>query len=77
MRADGSDSSRPLCAGHGAGWIGTRPPTTLALGGCSAVTLTFHSAQMSLNGGTLTAQGSGSATGCGTTSSVTLTFVGS
>ncbi len=76
---DGSGSISFQGSGSSAQWSGnaTCPPTPLP-GICSAVTLTYQSGSLSLNtANTLTAQGTGVASGCGASRPATLTFVGS
>src|SRR5258707_6700409 len=77
---DGSGSISFQGSGSSAQWSGpaTCPPVAL-FGICSAVTPTYQSGSLSLNtANTLTAQGTGMASGCGASRvPATLTFVGS
>jgi hypothetical protein len=75
---DGSGSIAIQGSGDTAEWHGAYSCAPVALGACSTVTLTYQSIVATLNGsGTLSAVGSGVASGCGTSSAVTLTFSGS
>ena len=74
---DGSGSATATGSGTSAHWEGqfTCPPTPFT--NCSSVAFTYTSATFSLNNnGTLTAQGVGSASGCGLTFPLTTTFTG-
>ncbi len=76
---DGSGSISFQGSGSSAQWTGTATCPPVAVPGiCSAVTLTYQSGSLTLNtANTLTAQGTGMASGCGTSRPATLTFVGS
>ena len=73
---DGSNSVTMHGSGKSASWQGTLACPPVQFTGCAVVTMTFQSASVSLNGTTLTAQGAGSASGCGTTLGFTLGFSG-
>jgi hypothetical protein len=66
--------------GHGSGrsvsWQGSYvcPPANIL--GCPTVVLTLQSASATLNGSTLSAQGSGNGSGCGVNASYTVAFTG-
>jgi hypothetical protein len=73
---DGSGSVTMHGSGESASWQGSLVCPPVVFTGCSAVTLTFQSVNVALNGSTLTAQGAGSASGCGTTLGFTLGLTG-
>jgi len=64
--------------GDSASWNGTLACQPVAIGQCASVTLTLQSGTgtLSSDGKTLTAQASGTAAGCSTTSPFTWQFVG-
>lgn len=63
-------------SGESATWTGSLLCSTVALTGCSTVAFTYTSGSVSLNGGTLSAAGQGSGTGCGLTKPFTMSFSG-
>ena len=73
------DGSGPITmhgSGQSASWQGSMACAPVQFTGCAAVTLTFQSASVSLNGSTLTVQSGGSLSGCGTTLGFTLGLSG-
>jgi hypothetical protein len=73
---DGSGPVTMHGSGEAASWQGNLICPAVQFTGCSAVTLTFQSVNVALNGSTLTAQSAGSASGCGTTLGFTLGLSG-
>jgi len=73
------DGSGPITmhgSGGSASWQGSMACAPVQFTGCAAVTMTFQSVSVSLNGSTLTAQSAGSLSGCGTTLGFTLGLTG-
>jgi hypothetical protein len=63
--------------GNSASWSGSLTCNPVQFTQCSSVVFTFHNASAVLNpSGSLSAQGSGSATGCGITLDFTFSFTG-
>lgn len=75
---DGSGAVIASGSGNSVTWSGALVCAPVTMGTCSSVTITFNSISgvLSANGTTLTGQGSGTATGCSSSSSVTFSFVG-
>ena len=73
---DGSGSVTMHGSGRSASWQGSLVCPPVQFTSCSAVTMTFQSVNVTLNGSTLTAQGAGSASGCTTTLGFTLGLTG-
>jgi sarcosine oxidase gamma subunit len=74
---DGSGSITIHGSGRSATWSGSYACPPVAFTNCSSVTETFQSASVVLNGKALSAQGSGTASGCGLTKDFTITMTGS
>ena len=74
---DGSGSLTIHGSGRSATWTGNYACPPVAFTNCSAVTATFTSASVVLNGSALSAQGSGTASGCGQSKAFTITMTGS
>lgn len=75
---DGTGTITARGSGKSAEWAGSYLCPPVAFDTCSAVSLTYQNATVTLNAsGTVTANGSGVANGCGVSSPVTLTFNGS
>lgn len=73
---DGSGSVTLHGSGDSASWQGSFPCPPIAFTNCSAVTLTFQSTSVSLSGGTLSANGAGTAAGCGASTGFTVAMTG-
>jgi hypothetical protein len=74
---DGSGSLSIHGSGSSASWQGSYACPPVAFTNCSAVTMTFTSASVVLNGSALSAQGSGTATGCSQSKAFTIAMTGS
>jgi len=74
---DGSGSMTIHGSGRSATWSGNYACPPVQFTNCSAVTMTFQSASIVLNGNALSAQGSGTASGCGQSKAFTITMTGS
>ncbi len=74
----GEGAITAIGVGNEASWEGTLVCPPVSYGGCDALTLTIRTGSVRLNAnGTMTVQGTGTATGCGNDLNVTYTFVGS
>jgi len=72
---DGSGSVVAIGTGQHAQWDGQLRCPPIAFTACSAVVFTYFSGILMLNGNTLTAQGLGSASGCGVMLKLTTTLI--
>jgi hypothetical protein len=73
---DGSGSVTATGTGESASWHGSLSCPGVPLGSCPSVSATYTSATATLSNGTMSAQAVGTATGCGMTSNVTVSFTG-
>lgn len=73
---DNSGSITIHGSGRSAAWSGNYACPPVAFTGCSSVTETFQSASVTLNGNALSAQGSGTMSGCSVTANFTITMTG-
>lgn len=73
---DNSGSIIARGSGRSATWGGNLPCPPVVFTNCSSVTMTFQSATLTLNGTALSAQGSGTAIGCGITTTFSETLTG-
>ena len=62
--------------GKSASWQGSYPCPAVQFSSCAAVTLTVQSASATLTGKSLTAQETGTAAGCGSSSTFTVSMTG-
>ncbi len=73
---DGSGGVTATGTGENAAWSGTYACPAVALGTCASVAITYTSASAILSNTTLSVVAAGTASGCGTTSDVTVSFSG-
>jgi hypothetical protein len=75
---DGSGAVSSTGSGNTINWTGNLACPPIAVQTCSAVTFTYSSATLTLSadGSTLTAEASGQLSGCGGSTSITASFVG-